>query len=214
MHIMDNLENNQIALARNSYFENGFVKLEGFIPTEISSFLIAGTSIAFNPRLEPFKENLDDPRSVVTAENTSYASYGSVLGDTLLAFLTESYSAITGKRLAPTYSFLRKYTKGQRLKSHKDRPSCQYSITIPINTAAADWPFYVKDNNKEQVKITCNVGDAILYMGERVDHWRDNLQDDVSIHAFLHWIDIDDPTRKEYIFDKRNALGSGADQKK
>ena len=88
--------------------------------------------------------------------------------------------------------------------------SCQYSVTVPINKQAADWLFYGVDAHDQHPtlrEIKCDLGGAIFYMGERLSHWRKELQSDYSYHMFLHYVDLDDPERAEYKFDKRQALG-------
>ena len=47
----------------------------------------------------------------------------------------------TGLQLYHTYSYARAYKKGDILKRHKDRPSCEISTTI--NLGGAPWPIFI-----------------------------------------------------------------------
>ena len=62
----------------------------------------------------------------------SYAKYADRLMETLLIKTIPVMKAKTGLQLVPTYSYARAYKKGDILKRHKDRPSCEISTTVHL----------------------------------------------------------------------------------
>ena len=55
----------------------------------------------------------------------------------------------TGLELIPTYSYARIYKKGDILKRHKDRPSCEISTTL--NLGGDPWPIFIDDTGSNNV---------------------------------------------------------------
>lgn len=128
----------------------------------------------------------------------------------------------TGKKLFPTYSYARYYKKGEVLKCHTDRESCEYSVTITLGYDGDVWPFWVADGGEEtdqgivgeknqifRVKniqeVNMEVGDAVIYKGCEAPHWREELQGEWQAQIFLHYVDQDGPYA-EWKYDKRNCL--------
>jgi len=125
---------------------------------------------------------------------------------------------ILGRKLLPTYYFDRIYYPSQQLHKHLDRDSCEVSVSIHLSTnLKKDWPFNLETrtwytNKKmkdlwkigEKVSICLNPGDAIIYMGCEIPHWRDPLpsrynklirffkEDDTYYHQlFFHYVFAD-----------------------
>jgi hypothetical protein len=90
----------------------------------------------------------------------------------------------TGVELLPTYAFWRCYTKFSSLGNHLDRRSCEISVTLNINNDGTPWPIYM--NGKP---VHLDKGEAVIYLGRKLPHWRDEFQGDFSIQAFLHYVD-------------------------
>jgi PKHD-type hydroxylase len=109
----------------------------------------------------------------------------------LLGSLCSKISKLTKKNLKPTYGFCRIYYKDTELKPHKDKPSCEYSLTINLHQTH-EWPIYF---GKKQFVL--GVGDAAFYMGCEVEHYRKKFEGDEYIQLFLHYVDGDGPL-KEY----------------
>lgn len=140
--------------------------------------------------------------------------YADLNTETLSALLSNRLSQITQKKLCPTYSYVRVYTKGETLKPHFDRPSCQYSVTI--NFGGDPWPISFGEFNKDKNlddgytlinEITLKPGDGIVYMGEELVHWRNKFEGDHCAQAFLHYIDEEGPYHPEWAYDKRPNIG-------
>ena len=94
----------------------------------------------------------------------TYSHYSDIAMETLLEKLVEPMSKETGLNLIPTYSYARIYKKGDVLKRHKDRYSCEVSMTM--NLGGDPWPIYLEpsgETDKEGVKIDLEPGDALIY---------------------------------------------------
>jgi hypothetical protein len=107
----------------------------------------------------------------------------------------------SGLKLFPTYSFWRMYTKFASLKKHKDRESCEISITVQIDSDGTKWPIYM--DGKEHVLKN---GQAIIYLGIEIEHWREQFKGDYQAQCFLHYVNADG-VYKNFKYDKRFDLG-------
>lgn len=127
-----------------------------------------------------------------------YCSYGDPSFDILLVLLQQRMEKITGVELIPTYSYARLYEKGNELKKHKDRNSCEYSTTL--NIGGTPWPIYVEGKS-----INLKPGDMLVYKGMELEHWRKPLKDGECGQIFLHWNNIRNKEKQPY--DGRHWLG-------
>jgi hypothetical protein len=107
----------------------------------------------------------------------------------------------TGLELFPTYSFWRMYSFNADLKKHKDRPACEVSVTVCIGSDGTPWPIYM-----DGTPIDLKAGDAAIYLGCEVEHWREEFTGDWAAQCFLHYIDSKGPYT-EHKLDKRPAFG-------
>jgi len=108
----------------------------------------------------------------------------------------------TGKKLFPTYSYSRYYKKGEVLKCHTDRPACEYSTTIYLNSSNPEYPYPIFVDN---IAITLREGQGLVYKGCEQEHWREPYPYDFSNHVFLHYIEQKEENRK-YKYDQREYL--------
>jgi|TARA_R100001086_G_scaffold249476_1_gene189329 hypothetical protein len=141
-------------------------------------------------------ENFDDKN-----KNCDSFFYADPLMESLLKNKKEKMEEATNLKLLPTYSFWRMYTKLSDLPKHKDRESCEISVTIQIGSDGSNWPIYM--NGKP---ITLEQGDAVIYLGMELEHYRNELEGSWHAQAFLHYVDKDGPN-KEWYLDKRRTLG-------
>ena len=101
--------------------------------------------------------------------------------ESLLVNKTKLVSDEVGLELLPTYSFWRMYTKFADLKKHKDRQSCEISITTMIDgDTNFSWPIYI-----DGTEINLNIGDAAVYLGCDLLHWRDEFLGDYQSQVFF-----------------------------
>ena len=71
----------------------------------------------------------------------TYFQYGNTAMETLMLKCQPEMEKATGLKLYPAYTYARIYKKGDELKRHKDRFSCEISTTM--NLAGDDWPIYL-----------------------------------------------------------------------
>ena len=142
----------------------------------------------------------------------SKSKYADPLVESLLITMTEKMNEYTGKELIPTYSFCRYYENGQYLVKHKDRPSCQYSVTAPLFTMEENeepWTIFIGDN-----PIQLNNGDIVIYKGQEVEHWREPYNGELHVQAHLHYVDSKDPEYEKFFYDGRYSCGYDKDKLK
>ena len=145
----------------------------------------------------------------------TYAHYGDVAMETLLAKLNGKMEKETGYKLNPTYSYARIYKTGDVLHRHKDRYSCEVSTTLHLG--GDPWPIYLDPTGKTGqagIKIILKPGDMLLYSGCEVEHWREAFPGKDCGQVFLHYNDSQKKTAKENKFDKRPMLGLPSSFKK
>ena len=103
-----------------------------------------------------------------------YSKYGDLIFDTLLLGKREQLEDITNMKLTPQYTYHRLYTHGTELKRHKDRESCEISLTLCLGYGDTDykWLIWFKDKNDKEISVETDVGDMIIYKGNELEHWR------------------------------------------
>jgi hypothetical protein len=151
----------------------------------------------------------------------TYSHYSDMVMETLLMKVLPRMQKETGLQLIPTYSYARLYKKGDILKRHKDRPSCEISTTI--NLGGAPWPIFIDDTGSDNVvdeyknihkpdapkgtKVLLEVGDMLVYSGCELEHWREPFEGDICGQVFLHYNHVNGPFANKNMFDGRPKLG-------
>ena len=137
----------------------------------------------------------------------TYSIYGDPTFDTLLMKMLPVMKKETGLDVVPTYSYARMYKKGDELKKHKDRPSCEISTTL--NLGGDPWPIFLENN-----KVMLEVGDMLIYEGCKLEHWREPFEGDNCGQVFLHYNNANGQFKNMNVFDGREKLGIPSWQKK
>ena len=75
--------------------------------------------------------------------------YGDPLNDIFLHKFIPLFSQISKRETIPNYSYARLYKKGDILKRHKDRPSCEISTTV--NLGGDPWPIFIDGTGSNNV---------------------------------------------------------------
>ena len=133
-------------------------------------------------------------------------AYGDVVMEHLLERLRPEVEVASGRRLFPTYSYLRLYKTGNVLKPHLDRPACEISLSLNIGQEPpVVWPLWMRGSIGPQA-VELHPGDAVLYRGMHLEHWRERYEGVRAAQVFLHYVDQDGPYA-DWKFDKRDALG-------
>jgi hypothetical protein len=137
----------------------------------------------------------------------SFAWYGFYGFEALLIALKPAVEKVTGKVLHPTYSYARIYYKGAEMAKHKDRPSCQYSLTLTVDTDGNEpWGIWMTSLDGKASNVKLQAGDMCVYKGDELEHWRTKFKGTKQTQVFLHYVDANGPYA-EFKFDKRPMLG-------
>ena len=138
----------------------------------------------------------------------TYSSYSDIAMETLMLKCQPAMEKATGLKLYPSYTYARIYKKGDELKRHKDRFSCEISTTL--NLGGDPWPIYLEPSGKEGtkgVKINLKQGDMLVYRGCDLEHWREPFEGQECVQVFLHYNNVKTKNAQENIFDKRPHIG-------
>lgn len=120
---------------------------------------------------------------------------GDLTFDSFLNFVHKRVEDITEKELYPTYTYARLYVTGNEMPKHIDRPACEYSLTLKLGDSGnGNWPIIIADK-----EVFLEDGDAVLYKGCEVEHWRNKCEiPDYKLgQLFLHYVDKNGPYRAE-----------------
>ena len=138
----------------------------------------------------------------------TYSQYSNIAMETLMLKCQPIMEKTTGLKLQPSYTYARIYKKGDELKRHKDRFSCEISTTM--NLGGDPWNIYLEPSGKEGmkgIKVKLNPGDMLVYRGCELEHWRNKFKGKECIQVFLHYNDCKTLGSKDNMFDKRIHLG-------
>ena len=150
----------------------------------------------------------------------TYSHYADIAMETLMLKCQPAMEKATALKLYPAYTYARIYKKGDVLKRHKDRFSCEISTTM--NLGGDDWPLYLepdaskgrevpgegyKSENTQGMRVDLKPGDMLVYRGCELEHWRNKFKGKECIQVFLHYNNRKTPGAKENMFDKRPHLG-------
>ena len=151
----------------------------------------------------------------------TYSCYGDFVMETLIMKVLPVMKKETGLDLIPTYTYARAYKKGDELRRHKDRPSCEISTTV--NLGGDPWPIFIDGTGTDNVideyknihkpnapagsKVVLEVGDMLIYRGCELEHWREPFEGDSCGQVFLHYNDVNGPYGTQCLFDGRPKLG-------
>jgi hypothetical protein len=180
--------------------DKGYVHLKSFLPEHTCIELIDELK-----RLVTEQKTVNDPQCPL-----SQAVHGAIAFDKLLEHCLPYFEQVSGLKLYPTYSYARLYNQqGEELKNHRDRPSCEISATITLGFEGDVWSIYMGDHEDKTngTKIDMNIGDAVIYRGCDIWHWREPyFEGQWQAQVFLHYVDQNGP-HAEWKYDKRKSLG-------
>jgi hypothetical protein len=139
--------------------------------------------------------------------------------ETLLQIAKPLIEKHTNTKLIETYAYARMYKKGDILKRHKDRFSCEISTTI--NLGGDKWPIYIATKQSDGkfvpgkyvpskskgFKVDLNPGDVLLYKGGLLEHWRNAFKGKSCGQVFLHYNNVITKNATSNAFEGRPHLG-------
>ena len=205
---------------------NKFQVIKNAVPYELANFIFNYFLLKRDAVDFMYKNNITyDNGSLGTWTDkqipNTYSHYADMVMETLLMKVLPKMQQETGLELIPTYSYARIYKKGDILRRHKDRPSCEISTTL--NLGGNPWPIFidgtgadnvideykniVKPGAPEGTKVLLDVGDMLVYSGCELEHWREPFDGDICGQVFLHYNHVNGPFAEKNKFDGRPMLG-------
>lgn len=118
---------------------------------------------------------------------TAHSVYNPNFGLIILCNKCLEVGKYVEENLFPTYCYSRLYRKGSVLERHMDRMSCEISLTLHLD-GDKEWPIWVQIPNGEKVSVELESGDALLYLGCVIPHWRDAYEGNRYSQLFLHYV--------------------------
>ena len=200
--------------------------IRGALSKELSNFIFNYMMLQRDAVYYMLKHNQVNPVSPLIGRPDGqvpgcYAKHGDWVMETLLMYMIPIMKAKTGLELVPTYSYTRLYEKGNILRRHKDRPSCEISTTLHLG--GDEWPIFLdpsgqnfvideykgvhKPGAPKGIRIDLKVGDMLIYAGCDLEHWREPFEGKVCSQVFLHYNHANGPFATTNLFDKRPMLG-------
>jgi hypothetical protein len=199
-----------------SLLKNKYIVIKKVINKDLSDFCynylrvkkqVYDTCIK-NRYISPFEEVLGKYETDEQQVANTYSTYGDIAMDTLMLKIQPIMEQKTKLKLTPAYTYARVYKKGDILKRHKDRFSCEISTTL--NLGGDNWPIYVEPSGKENkkgVKVNLKPGDMLIYLGCELEHWREPFEGNECVQVFLHYNNVKTKGAQENMFDGRMHIG-------
>ncbi|MFN0024470.1 MAG: hypothetical protein ACKVS5_11295 [Parvularculaceae bacterium] len=205
---------------RQSFQSDGHAVLREAATADMARNLLSvihGSMIRDPKGLKKFE--LTEPR---VNEKAGYEFYGPRLPSVMTFHwgLTSHIAEIVGRRIVPSFSFVRVYMAGDRLLVHSDRKSCEYALSLslgysddiiwPLELGQKHYDFAdIADRPKEETfgsdayqTVMLAPGDALLYRGVNLRHGRMQPSPNRwSAHLFLFWVEADGEF-KDLAFDR------------
>lgn len=172
--------------------KNNYVLVPGFI-SEAQAHILAEEFQEHCKKFDP--KDTSDPAAHVNSELNWLPFIR------LLVQKIPEVSTIVGEEVLPTYTYARWQTKGHNLTRHRDRPSCEISLSLNLKKDTA-WGFWIQKPTGEEVELNLNPGDAVLYLGCQADHWRNQFEGEEHVQVFLHYVRANGPKAWAF-FDKK-----------
>jgi hypothetical protein len=110
--------------------------------------------------------------------------------------LTHVIGDIARNLVQPSYTYLSFYQGGADLAPHTDRAQCEYTASLCVDAtpepeAQVPWPLHIMTAEGE-LRVWQHIGDALLFRGRVLTHWREWLADGYTCsNVLLHYVDQD-----------------------
>ena len=205
---------------------NKYQVIKGAVSYELANFIFNYFLLKRDAVEFMYKHNIHSESSLLGTWKdqqipNTYSCYGDFVMETLLMKVLPIMKQETGLDLIPTYSYARAYKKGDILKRHKDRPSCEISTTL--NLGGDQWSIFIdptgsnnvideyknlhKPNAPKGDKVVLEVGDMLVYNGCDLEHWREPFEGNICGQVFLHYNHVNGQFAEKNKFDGRPMLG-------
>jgi hypothetical protein len=179
-----------------NFKKTGALYVKHVISTELTQFL---THVLLRQYHEMHIQNM--PTGDAQVQDAQAIMGSNIMFDTVAERIWPFLENILGEELIPTYSYARLYTNGNVLKPHTDRPSCEISLSIQLGRSHHySWPLHAGNQRFDLAE-----GDALLYKGCEITHWRDVCKGPDNYYSgqlFCHYVRAAGPWAR-YAGDQR-----------
>lgn len=136
------------------------------------------------------------------------AVYAPPFAETLLEMHARAIAKVVGCSLEPSYSFARIYLHGSALKRHTDREAGEIGVSVNASHGEdASWPIYLRAPRKSAVRVNLQPGDALVFAGTQLEHWRDRFPGRRHEQILLFYV-RKDGAYQHLKHDKRQRIGA------
>jgi Sulfotransferase family len=106
--------------------------------------------------------------------------------------LTSYVGRVVGIPVKPSYAYVSAYQGGAILERHVDREQCEFTMSLLVecssDDAAPEWPLYF-DTPKGTIEVVQSVGEAVLFRGTKLPHYRPRLGEGQTYTSLLfHYV--------------------------
>ena len=197
-------QSNQTSNARLTQFnEAGYCIVKNSVSPKLCEFL--SQYARFRYQTSPNVINSSHPLEGIHRE------YGNSVMELLLLNLCGTVEKYTGMKLWPTLSFYYTYTKGNILKKHKDRDSCEVvaclclGMDVQYSKEHKSWPIYL-ENDSIETAVLLDPGDIVIFKGNKMNHWRQKFQGEWFVSAIFAYV-AKDGDYAYLKYDQRKNIG-------
>jgi hypothetical protein len=121
-----------------------------------------------------------------------------------LSMLPEVEAVVVGP-LLPTYCYARLYGHGDTLHRHHDREACEIVASVHLGYRGTAPPPISFATGQA---VTQRPGDAVVFHGAAIDHWRDAFLGDNFGQIFMNFVRADGAHRAQALDGRVHAFPS------
>lgn len=190
----------------NSFNELGLLVLRDFIPHDALSLC----RDYLQSVKERYAKTLGQASDFIENDEhhpNTFSFYSPLCTEVLLLKMLPKVERLAGVKLVPSYSYARTYYQGSFLEKHTDRRCSQFGISICLDRDEPDWPLVIIDRTAQARSIDLDRGDAVMFLGMQLEHYRDKFSGRAQTQIFLFYVAQND-SNSQFYFDRRPSLGS------
>lgn len=160
----------------DNYKKNNYVVIREFIPYDLMIF---------------YREYLDTLRT-----NGVFSSpfYGDPCYDTLMLYCLQAVSFCVDTKLVPLYTEAKAYSNNADILPQKHPEYCEHTVSLFLGGVyEKTWPLWVSnlDSPEAPALLALNPGDAVIYRGNKLHHWRDNFEGISHYQLEMHYAEAE-----------------------
>jgi hypothetical protein len=134
---------------------------------------------------------------------TALSFWGDSTLDAFHLSMLSTVEQVVDSPLFPTYCYARLYNHGDTLHRHHDRAACEIVATVHLgHHGAAAPPICFATGHR----VTQTPGDAVVFQGQQIDHWRDSFLGQVFGQLFMNFVRADGPHRDQALDRRYHAF--------